>query len=59
MTPRQSQYKRLLDDLVLRLALYWLTDGWRPEWSVTKRERLRQSNRSAVRELKQEIKECG
>jgi len=59
MTPRQSQYKRLLDDLVLRLALYWLTDGWRPEWSVTKRERLRCSNKMAVRELKQEIKECG
>ncbi len=59
MTPRQSQYKRLLDDLVLRLALYWLTDGWRPEWTVTKRERLKRSNKMAVRELKQEIKECG
>jgi len=55
MTPRQSQYKRVLDDLVLRLALYWLTDGWRPEWTVTKSERLRRSNRSAVRELKQEL----
>ena len=55
MTPRQSQYKRLLDDLVLRLALYWLTDGWRPEWTVTKRERLKLSNKMAVRELKQEL----
>jgi len=55
MTPRQSQYKRLLDDLVIRLALYWLTDGWRPEWTVTKRERLKQSNRQGVDKLKQRL----
>lgn len=55
MTPRQSQYKRFLDDLVLRLTIWWVSCGWRPGWTVTKRERLRRSNRLAVRELKQEL----
>lgn len=55
MTPRQRQYKRVLDDLVLRLTLWWITSGWRPEWSITEGERVRRSNAEAVRRLRQEL----
>jgi hypothetical protein len=56
VTPRQTGYKKLIDILVLKVAVWYLTDGWRPKFTFTKRERLRRSNREAVRELKEELK---
>lgn len=51
MSPRQSYLKRVLDDLLLRLTLYWVSPGWRPEWTIRKGTRLKESNREAVEEL--------
>lgn len=51
MSPRQSYLKRVLDDLLLRLTFYWVSPGWRPEWTIRKGTKLRKSNRVAVDEL--------
>lgn len=55
VTPKLENYKKVLDDFLMRFTIYWVKSGWIPGFLSRGENRFKRSNREAVEELKKEL----